>query len=427
MQSFRRYLSTAVAIASIFTASLSFAQTVALTGVRVFGGTDKAPLDNATLLVENGRISAVGPAAQIKIPGGVQQIALKGKTVIPGLVNAHAHVQAETDTKLAVRDDLQRRLQLYASYGVTTVVSLGSSDLDELPGIELRNLQRDGKADGARLYTSGKAVTGRTTEELLAALDRVSALGVDFIKLRLSDSDKDPSLESLRAVIDAAHKKGLRTAVHIFSQQDAQKALVAGVDVIGHSVRNQDVTPEFIAALKARSVPYVPTLTRDLSVFVYESTPEFFKDPFFRRGEWLYKEQIPTLTDPTYQNKVRNNPNAQAIKKALEQAKRNVKLLSDGGVSIAFGTDSGAAGNPGRWQGYFEHVELELLVESGLTPKQTLIAATSAAAKAAGLPDVGSLEVGKLADFVVLNADPLANILNTRQIDSVWIGGKRIP
>src|SRR5690606_933417 len=134
-----------------------------------------------------------------------------------------------------------------------------------------------------------------------------------------------------------------------------------------------------------------PTLTRDLSVFVYESTPEFFEDPFFLRGESLYGEQIPMLTDPGFQQRVRQDPNAQSIKQVLEQAKRNLGLLADAGVPIAMGTDSGAAGSPGRWQGYFEHVELELMVESGMTPMETLVAATSGAASAMGLTDVGTL------------------------------------
>jgi imidazolonepropionase-like amidohydrolase len=191
-------------------------------------------------------------------------------------------------------------------------------------------------------------------------------------------------------------------------------------------VRDQDVTPAFIAALRERKAFYVPTLTRDLSIFVYESTPAFFTDPFFLRGQALYGEQIATLSDPARQQRLRADTNVQASKPALVQAKRNLQLLSAAGVAIAMGTDSGAAGNPGRWQGYFEHVELELMVESGLTPLQTLIAATSGAAQALGLHQQGSLERNKHADLIVLNADPLSDIKNTRQIHSVWLAGKQL-
>jgi imidazolonepropionase-like amidohydrolase len=218
----------------------------------------------------------------------------------------------------------------------------------------------------------------------------------------------------------------LLTAIHIFSLQQAQTALDAGVDIIGHSVRDQDVTPAFIAELKKRNVFYVPTLARDLSVFTYESTPAFFKDPFFLRGKSLYDEQISVVSEPSHQQKVRADATAQSFKKALAQGTRNLKLLSDAGVPIAMGTDTGAAGTLGRWQGYFEHVELEMMVQAGLTPMQALVAATSNAAKAYKLNDVGSLDRGKFADFIVLNADPLADIKNTRSIDSVWMSGKKI-
>lgn len=400
--------------------------TLAFVGARLIDGSGSEPIENAVLVVENGRVAAVGPEEAVHVPDGAARIDVTGKTIIPGLVNAHGHVQVEQNGTLPVRDDLLRRLRMYASYGVTTVVSLGSGARDEAEGVALAADQRAGRADGARLYTSGRAAAGRTPEESRAAVNRLADLGVDVIKLRLNGSPNDPDFEAFKAQVDQAHARGLRTAVHIFNLADAQMAIDAGVDVIGHSVRDQDVTPELIAALKERSVYYVPTLTRDLSVFVYESTPAFFDDPFFLRGESLYGEQIPMLTDPANQQRVRENPNAQSIKTALEQAQRNLGLLADAGAPIAMGTDSGAAGSPGRWQGYFEHVELELMVESGMTPMQVLVAATSGAARSMGLTDVGTLEAGKHADFIVLDADPLADIRNTRRIDSVWMSGERI-
>ena len=402
------------------------ASAVALTGARLIDGSGSEPIENAVLVIENGRVAAVGPAQAVQIPDGATRVDVTGKTIVPGFVNAHGHVQVEQNGDLPVRDDLLRRLRMYASYGVTTVVSLGSGARDEAEGVALAADQRAGRADGARLYTSGRAAAGRTPEESRAAVDRLADLGVDVIKLRLNGSPNDPDFETFKAQVDQAHARGLRAAVHIFNLEDAQMALDAGIDVIGHSVRDQDVTPEFIAALEERNVYYVPTLTRDLSVFVYESTPEFFEDPFFLRGESLYGEQIPMLTDPAFQQRVREDSNAQSIKQALEQAQRNLGLLAAAGAPIAMGTDSGAAGSPGRWQGYFEHVELEMMVESGMTPMQALVAATSGAAGASGLDDVGTLEAGRIADFIVLDADPLEDIRNTREIDSVWMFGERV-
>ena len=134
--------------------------------------------------------------------------------------------------------------------------------------------------------------------------------------------------------------------------------------------------------LKARNVGYIPTLTRDLSVFVYETRPAFFDDPFFLRGIALYRQGSGHASAIRRgRRRSRNDKQAQAIKQALQQAKQNLKLLSDAGVPIAMGTDSGAANNPGRWQGYFEHAEMEMMVQAGMTPMQALVAATGGAAR----------------------------------------------
>ena len=199
--------------------------------------------------------------------------------------------------------------------------------------------------------------------------------------------------------------------------------VAAGLDVIAHSIRDRDVDAAFVADVKRRNVGYIPTLTRDLSVFQYESAPPYLNDPFFLRGNPLFAPQIARVTDPALHEKTRNSPGTPRARAGFEQALRNLKLLADGGVMIAMGTDSGTG--TGRWQGYFEHVEMELMVKAGMTPMQTLVAATGNAAKVMRLEEVGTLEPGKRADFVVLNADPLADIRNTRSIESVWIDGAR--
>jgi imidazolonepropionase-like amidohydrolase len=132
------------------------------------------------------------------------------------------------------------------------------------------------------------------------------------------------------------------------------------------------------------------------------------------------------MSDPKHQEGVRNDASAQWYKEHLAVAMHNLKTLSDAGVNIAMGTDSG--GGPGRFQGYFEHLELEYEVKAGLTPMQALVTATSGSAKALNISkDVGTLEKGKWADFVILTANPLDDIRNTRKIESVWIGGVQVP
>jgi imidazolonepropionase-like amidohydrolase len=225
-----------------------------------------------------------------------------------------------------------------------------------------------------------------------------------------------------RAVIDEAHKRGLRVAVHRFYLADAKALVDAGADFVAHSVRDADVDADLIASLKKRDVCVCPTLMREVSTFVYESTPSFFSDPLFTSR--VDAGLIKALEDPARQKAMRESRTAQQYKAALNVASRNVKKLSDGGVTIAMGTDTGP---PMRFQGYFELMELEMLAKAGLTPRQALAAATRDAAKCMNADNaIGTLEVGKWADLVVLNGNPLDDIANVRKIDSVWIAGNRV-
>jgi imidazolonepropionase-like amidohydrolase len=403
--------------------------TIALTGARVIDGTGRAAIEQATVIVSNGRIQEIGPASSVKVPAGATRVDVAGKTIVPGLINSHGHVDAARDSTVPVRDQLLAQLRTYALYGVTTAYSLGSGAGDVQEGLKLRDEQNQGPLERARLYTSGLVIADKTPEDARKSVDRSADQKVDIIKIRVDGEDSNPNKmrpDVYRAVIDQAHKRGLRVAAHMFYLKDAQGLLDAGADILAHSVRDQDVTPAFIADVKKRNVGYIPTLTRDLSVFVYETTPAFFSDPFFVRGKALYGKQMAQLTEPGAQEKIRNDKAAQAIKQALEQASRNLKLLSEGGVAIAMGTDTGA-NLVGRWQGYFEHTELELMVKAGMTPSQVLVAATGSAAKVMKLDgQLGTLQPGKWADFVVLSANPLTDIRNLRQIEGVWIGGRRL-
>jgi imidazolonepropionase-like amidohydrolase len=413
------------------------ANTVVLTGARLIDGTGRAPLEQATLVITNGRVEAVGAPVAVNIPAGATAINISGKTLVPGFINAHGHLGAG-DKKLPLRDQIIQQLRLYAQYGVTTVHSLGD---DGAESVKVHDEQERGTLDRARLYTAGPAVVGDSVDDARQKIDTVAAMRVNIIKTRMNrlifaDGSRtgspvsfrnvpDMTREVYRAVIEQAHKHGLKVAAHLFYLEDAKALVDGGLDVVAHSVRDQDVDNAFIAALKRRDVGYIPTLTRDVEVFEYETTPAYFSDPFFLRGLAIYRKDVEEVKNPAFQEKVRNSEEAQLTKKALQQGSRNVKLLSDGGVTIAMGTDSGAV--VGRWQGYNEHREIELMVKAGLTPMQAIVAATGGAARVMKLDQqLGTLQPGKWADFIVLSGNPLTDIRNTRQIDSVWIAGRRL-
>ena len=420
--------------AAVLTVRPTVAQAPAAGGVtafvnaRVIDGTGRPAMERATIVFRNGRIDAVGP--NVAVPAGATRVDLAGKTVMPGMVEAHGHVQKGLDASVPVREDLLNQLRMYASYGVTTVMSLGATPDDEREQLRLRDEQDGITLDRARLYTSGGSVRRwKTPEESRKDTNRVADLKVDIIKFHFDDPPNViMDAPTWGAVVEEAQKRGLRTAPHIFYLKDAKASVEKGVNALAHSVRDLDMDAALLAEMKKRDVGLIPTLTREVTVFAYEETPAWFKDPFFLKGMSLYKQHVALVTDPAYQLKTKNDPLAQSIKKALVQAQKNLKLASDAGITIGFGTDSGVP-NPttfGRFQGYLEHMELELMVASGLTPMQTLVAATSGSAKIIQREQVGTIAQGKNADFLVLDANPLDNIRNTRQINSIWIAGRRL-
>ena len=397
---------------------------VAFTGARVIDGTDRAPIDNATILVRGGKVVAVGAASAVTVPAGAQRVALAGKTVIPGLVNAHGHVGNTVGMEQGKysAENVARDLKTYAAYGVTTVFSLGD---DQAAGIAARDRQKTPSLDRARLFVAGPVLAPKSPADAVKLVDETAAMKVDIIKIRVDDNlGSTPKMapEIYKAVIDEAHKKGLRVAVHLFYLEDAKAVLDAGADFIAHSVRDTAVDDAFVAILKRKDVCYCPTLMREVSTFVYESTPSWFTDPFFLKHADM--AAVEALKQPARQQAMAASKSAQRYKAGLDVANRNLKKLSDAGVKIAMGTDTGP---PARFQGYFELMELELMAKAGLTPRQVLASATRDAAKCMKLDaEVGTLEPNKWADFVVLDADPLADISNVRKINTVYVAGNRL-
>jgi imidazolonepropionase-like amidohydrolase len=325
------------------------------------------------------------------------------------------------------RENLLAQLRLYARYGVTTVVVLGIGEEVLDAALQLRDEQQAGGAlDGARLLVAGPSLQNlETAAEARARVNAYADAGVDIVKLHVTGGPDDMTPEVYGALIDQAHIRGLAVAAHIYFLADARGLVDAGVDVLAHSVRDQDLDAALIGEIKRRDVGYTPTLTRDLARFVYESTPAFVGDPFFLQSVAAYRGELDRVTDPAYQAEMRNSEVRQADKIGLRQGSRNLKIASDAGITIGLGTDSGT--NVGQWQGYFEHTELEMMVEAGLSPAQALVAATGGAARVMALDeDLGTVQPGRWADLVVLDANPLDDIRATRQIHSVWIAGRRL-
>lgn len=386
-------------------------------------GTGSAPVSNGVMIVSNGRITAVGSKDNTTIPDNAEIVDLSGKFIIPGLINSHGHVGdvKGIDGGHYSKENLIDNLNIYAQYGITTVVSLGG---DKQESESLRAVNDTTTTNRARLYIAGEVIGGKTPEEATAVVDTNKALGVDWMKIRVDDNlGTSPKMteEVYTAVIKRSHDLGYKIATHMYYLDDAKKLLSAGSDLMAHSVRDLPVDDQFIALIKERKACYCPTLTRELSTFVYSNTPEWFNDPFFTK---VYDSiTIAPLKDPARQAQIRNSKSAQTYQKQLPVAMANLKKLSDDGVPIAFGTDSGI---PTRFFGYFEHVEMAMMAEAGMSPMKIIVSATKGAADCMGLKDIGTLKTGYWADFIVLEKDPVSDIRNTRTIESVWIGGHQI-
>ena len=419
------------------------AQPVVFEHARIIDGTGKAPLENAVLVVDGARIASVGAAAKVKRPKGARVVDATGKTIMPGLVVSHGHVGVVMDganrPDAYSRENVLRQLAQYERYGVTAVLALG---LNRDLGYDLRDEQRRGGIPGAALYVAGRGIGApggapplpvapdqvyrpQTVDEAVAEVKETAAHHADMLKIWVDDIfGKLPKLrrDVYQAAIVEAHRNKLRVAAHIFYLEDAKALAEAGLDAFAHSVRDQFVDDALVQAMKAKKMVYIPTLNVDESSFMFVDDPSLLDDPFLAGA--ISPAQLAQLRSPELKKKVEADPNLSKNRDAVKNGMHNLKVLHDAGVRIAFGTDSG--GNPVRIQGWAEHRELQLMVKAGLTPMDAIVAATRGSAEFLGAADRGVLKPGKRADFLVLAGNPLDDIRNTRQLVSVWNGGKEI-
>lgn len=379
----------------------------AFTNARIFDGTGGPLIEDGVVLVRGGVISQVGSSGEVSVPDGAEVVELGGRFLLPGFINTHGHVGPGGD-----RSDVGEQLEIYAHYGVTTVLSLGD-DAEVPPGERWSP-----GLDRARLFVSGPSLSPDGPEDADAEVARVVEMGADWVKMHVNSPE---SRNTYPHIIAAARERLLPVAIHIEELDDAKGVLEAGATLLGHSVRDVEVDAELIEAMSERSVCLVPTLTRELSTFVYAERPEFFDDPFFL--DRSAPEDLDDFVTPERQAQA-DSESARYWRAALPLAEDNMVRLHEAGVGIAMGTDSGPSG---RFQGYFEHLEMEMMVEAGLSPEDVLISATGEAARCIGLDGVlGTIRPGVWADFVSFDADPRDDILNTRTIHGVWTAGNRV-
>lgn len=399
-------------------------QVLALTNAAIVDPVKGVTQPGQTVIISGGRIERFGPGTDVTIPEGATRTDLKGAFLLPGLISAHVHVSdvQGLGARAYTDENTLRQLGVFARYGITSVLSLGG---ELTPAFTARDVQRSAGLNRSRIFVAGDVLNPKTPDEARSEVARMAALRVDWIKIRVDDNlgtATKMAPEVFQAVITEAHARNLKVAAHIYYLDDAKALLKAGVDMIAHSVRDREIDEEFVTLMKARSVPYCPTLTRELSTFVYETTPEFFADPFFLRE--ADAAVVARLKEPARQEAMRTAKAAQTYKAQLPVAMKNLKRAVDAGLLVVMGTDAGPFAE--RFQGYFEHLELGMMADAGLTPAQILRAATVDAARGAGMRDVGTIAMGRWADLVAFTRNPLDDVRNSKTLSAVWIGGQPI-
>ena len=409
-------------------------------GARLIGGGGSTPIENSAFLVEGDTFTWVGRQGEAEPPEGAARVDLSGQTVIPALIDAHQHIglpniKAGTNrTENYTRENLVEHLERTAYHGVGATMSLGL-EFDEPLAFQLRD---EVIPNAALFLTSGRGIAATPTggpqsdhllgiprgaineEEGRAAVQELHSHGVQIVKVWVdSRGGAVPQLEPdvYRAIIDEAHSYGMQVVAHVgrtSALADAKDLLRAGIDGFAHSVRDRDVDDEYLALVRQYpevwTLPNLPgnLLTMDDMSWLSETLPAFEIE---RLREEIENRQAAGPDDPG------------ALFFSLQC--RNLVKKHEAGMAIGLGTDSGAVSVAFN-VAWTAHTEMRDMVTCGLSPMEAIMAATSVNARILGLDDLGTVTEGKSASFVVLDANPLDDINNTRRISQVYLRGAKV-
>ncbi|MCC9138885.1 amidohydrolase family protein [Pontibacter silvestris] len=407
-------------------------------------GTGAPAQNDMTLIIQADTIYAIFPHGSMELLENSEVTDLEGKTIMPSMVNTHGHVGLLKGNKVAkenyTRENILRQLEQYEQYGVGAVLSLGS---DREIMFALADSSQHGQLSGAMVFTAGygigvpkgappqnagfdKVIRPMSAKEATEEMQQLVKSKPAFVKIWVDDfGGTVPKMEPevYEAVIGEAHQHGLRVAAHVFYLEDAKKLVAAGVDILAHSIRDQEVDAELLQEMKAKNVVYIPTLSLDEYNFIYLRQPDWVDSKFFSSS--LEPGVLDSLKSEDYLNRLKNDPNLQQKIDHFNIALNNLKKMYEAGIKVTMGTDSGA--QPIRAQGFSEHLELQLMTEAGLTPLQAITIVTRNGAELLKIDDeYGTLQIGKKANFVVLGGNPVEDIKNTRNIVAVWADGEKV-
>jgi len=429
-------------LAIVVLASPAYAQTTLYEGARLIPGDGKPAIERSAFVVDNGAITRVGRQGEVKAPTGATRVDLTGKTVMPTLIDIHTHTGFQRGAtyvpqnygRETIVEDLNRALR----FGVSAVVSEGIDPGDA--AFAIRADQAAGRLGGARLFTAGRGMGApnagpgadtykgiaydiTTEEQGRRAVRELAVQKVDFIKIWVDDRNgRAPELSPplYRAIIDEAHKHGIRVHAHVFYLVDAKGLVAAGIDGFTHLVRDKDMDDELVREIVRRRVVIMPTLQnaeRGRNTEPPASLAAWLNGP---ARDAIGADLVARILT-AYGG--RTAAQAAAARERYAILQRSLKKLSVAGARIVLGGDTGLQDDP---FGFAEHRELELMVDAGMTPMQALAAATSSGADYLRLKDTGILAPGKRADFVVLDGNPLEDITNTRRIAQVFLRGRTV-